>query len=117
MNILVKNGSQKDLVKKLMYCAGNVLDQTDISAIVGLDFATIAMLLRIDELLGVLDDQNVVLGEEDLNALNQHLVNLEKIKSSHEELYESEEIVGNLLSYLRKILASSAHSRNGTKGV
>ena len=117
MNGQVKKVSQKDLVKKLMYCAGNVLDQTDISAIVGLDFATIAMLIRIDELLGVLDDQNVVLGEEDLNALNQHLVNLEKIKGSHEELYESEEIVGNLLSHLRKILASFADSRNGTNGV
>ena len=106
MNVQVNNTSH-EVYKGLFDCVGDVINQTDISAIIGLDYGTIAMLIRIDELLGVLKDQNVVLHEEELNALNQHLVNLEKIKygSGETELYEFEEIVGDLLVYLRRILA------------
>ena len=106
MNIQVNNTSQEVLVK-VIDCVGDLINQTDISDFLGVDCGTIVMLIRIDELLGVLQDQNVVLGEEELNALNQHLVNLEKAKyrSEETELYEFEVIVGNLLDYLRRILA------------
>ena len=102
------NISQKVLIKGLVDCVSTIIDNSDISEMVGEWYPTLAMLTRIDELLDLLYDQNVVLGEEDLHTLNQHLDNLETLRDDHEtstDVYE--EVVCNLLKYLRKIVGSS----------
>ena len=102
------NISQKVLIKGLVDRVSEIIDNSDISEMVGEWYPTLSMVIRIDELLNLLYDQNVVLGEEDLHTLNQHLDNLEKLRDDHEtstDVYE--EVVCNLLNYLRKIVESS----------
>ena len=100
-------------MKGLVNRVAGIINNSDISEMLGEWYATLAMLLRTDELLEVLNDQNVVLGEKDLHTLNQHLVNLEKLRDNHETSIDAyEEVVCNLLNYLRNILASSSLKNN-----
>ena len=102
------NISQKVLIKGLVDCVSTIIDHSDISEMVGEWYPTLSMLTRIDELLDLLYDQNVVLGEEDLHTLNQHLDNLETLRDDHETSTDAyEEVVCNLLKYLRKIVGYS----------
>lgn len=106
MDIQVKNTSQEVLMKRLANRVERFINNSDISEMLGEWCATLCMILRIDELLGVLTDQKVGLDEEDLDALNKHLLNLEKIKDDHDaSILEYEEVVRNLLNSLRKILS------------
>ena len=103
------NISQEVLVKRLGSRVDRFINNSDISEMLGEWCATLSMILRIDELLGVLNDQKVVLGEEDLDALNQHLVNLENLSVNHSHSPDDyEEVVRNLLNYLRQILSHSS---------
>ena len=108
-NMDKNNIYQKGLMKGLVACVTTMIDQSDIAELVGEWYATIAMLTRIDELVEVLNDQNVVLGEKDLYTLNKHLVNLENLRDNHSlSPDEYEEVVCNLLNHLRKILSHSS---------